>query len=285
MITYKTKTSLSDLEKASVRALEQLVFQQDGTTRTVYLSNQFNLYEDMTAFFLAYDENALVGFAFVDADNPDEADVFLFVLPDYRQQGIGSQLVSQINAELANYQIPRVRYKSEMPFINHNPWILAHYQIADDREFMMTADNQPGKAVQNQKLKVTEATRNDLAAIAHFQAEVFDESYDASYRYAEGSLDDPSIVLYAFYENGRFAGSGAVNQTGLANYFFGLAVHPDFQNQGIGSDAIALMMTDLNKRNDLPYQLSVDSNNRRAKHVYEKNDFNVVSEVVYLSRR
>jgi ribosomal protein S18 acetylase RimI-like enzyme len=285
MIAYETKTTLSEIEKANVRALEQLVFQQDVTSRTVYLSNQFNLYADMTAFFLAYDGSALVGFAFVDADNPDEADVFLFVHPNYRQQGIGTHLVSQINAELANYQIPRARYKSEMAFINHNPWMLEQYQIDNDREFMMIADNQPGKAVQNKKLKVAEATLSDLEAIAHFQAEVFDESYDAAYRYAEGSLNDPSIFLYAFYNNGRFAGSGAVNQTGLANYFFGLAVHPDFQNQGIGSDAIALMMTDLNKRNDLPYQLSVDSNNRHAKHVYEKNGFNVVSEVIYLTRR
>ena len=48
----------------------------------------------MPAFFLAYEAAKLVGYLFVYADEPKEAEVSLYVIPAYRRKGLARTLLS-----------------------------------------------------------------------------------------------------------------------------------------------------------------------------------------------
>ncbi|HAP14817.1 MAG TPA: hypothetical protein DCZ00_06285 [Lactococcus sp.] len=278
----ETKTVLTEEEKQAVRGLERSVHQYDGTFRSAYLSNQFNVYPDMEAFYLGYEDDQLIGFIFIDADNPDEATLFVYVHPDHRQKRVASALIAQAKQQLEKYRIQSCLYKTEHAFLEKNTWLLDKFSIDDERELLMNAENQPGKPIENQDLEVKEATSQDIEEIALFQANVFDERLEEARRYAEESIKDPQIIQYIFRMKEQIVGSAAISYEELSNYFFGLAVRPENQNQGIGTAAISLMMTDLNQRNTLPFQLSVVKDNHRAIAVYEKNGFEIVSEILYL---
>ena len=43
------------------------------------------------------------------------------------------------------------------------------------------------------------------------------------------------------------------------------------------------MMKQLNAEDERPFRLSVEKENAHAKHLYQKNGFGVISEVVYLN--
>ena len=153
----ETKTILTEEEKQAVRELESSVHQYDGTSRSVYLSNRFNVYPDMEAFYLAYKDEQLVGFIFIDADNPDEATLFIFVHPEHRQKRVASALIAQAKQQLEKYHIQSCLYKTEHAFLEKNTWLLDKFSIDDERELLMKAENQPGKAINHQSLEVKEA--------------------------------------------------------------------------------------------------------------------------------
>ncbi|MFL2137195.1 GNAT family N-acetyltransferase, partial [Ruoffia sp. FAM 24228] len=60
------------------------------------------------------------------------------------------------------------------------------------------------------------------------------------------------------------------------------AVDPNYQGQGFGTQGIYQMMKQLNAEDERLFRLSVEKENAHAKHLYQKNGYGVISEVVYL---
>ena len=80
----------------------------DGTYRLPYLDNAYNFNVDMPAFFLANLDHQTVGFLSVYADEPGQAEVSVYVLPDYRRQGIASTLLQEFSKVAEKYDLSQI---------------------------------------------------------------------------------------------------------------------------------------------------------------------------------
>ena len=93
----------------------------DGTYRLPYLDNAYNFDVDMPAFFLANLDHQTVGFLSVYADEPSQAEVSVYVLPDYRRQGIASALLQEFFKIAEKYDLSQIEYISEVKFLAEHP--------------------------------------------------------------------------------------------------------------------------------------------------------------------
>ena len=93
----------------------------DGTYRLPYLDNAYNFDGDMPAFFLANLDHQTVGFLSVYADEPGQAEVSVYVLPDYRRQDIASALLQEFSKIAEKYDLSQIEYISEVKFLADHP--------------------------------------------------------------------------------------------------------------------------------------------------------------------
>ena len=82
----------------------------DGTYRLPYLDNAYNFDVDMPAFFLANLDHQTVSFLSVYADEPGQAELSVYVLPDYRRRGIGNALLQEFSKVAEQYDLIQTQY-------------------------------------------------------------------------------------------------------------------------------------------------------------------------------
>ncbi|UUX33663.1 GNAT family N-acetyltransferase [Fundicoccus culcitae] len=280
--------SLSPNQMEAITALERLVHQHDGSYRNIYLENRFNFDPAMPAFWLATENQQLVGFLAIYADTQEDAEFSVIVHPAYRRQKIASQLVAAAKNIVRQYQIKQVIYVAELSFIQQSPsWQEKFRWNPSETELIMQTPqlNIPAsRAVSAYKLR--QVAQADGPAIARIQRETFGASEDETKRDLAAAFEDESHRLYVFIdEAGQVVGSTSVNLTPDHYYFFGLAVGLDYQNQGVASACIPLLMQELWQEKPLPFRLAVNKDNGAARHVYGKCGFEEITEVVYLSEK
>lgn len=279
------KITLDESLIASVTELEAVIQEHDQTYRDIYLDSRFNFDQSMPAFQFAWQEDVLVGFLSIYADNSEEAELSVIVHPEYRRQGIAKVLIENAKSIVQAYDIDNIVYISERRFIEETAYLQDAYQINwDETEYIMQADERLDKSFVEGQISVREAVMNDAHNIASFQSEAFDSSFKEAMTYAEGSIGDAEHAIYVFLnEDEKIVGSSSVNITDDYYYLFGLAVDTKYQGQGVGTQGIYIMMKQLSKQSKRPFRLSVEKENEHAKYLYQKNGFEVISEVIYLS--
>lgn len=275
--------SLSEKQIQEILALEELVHQHDGTYRDIYLDNRFNFDPEMPAFWLANDQNELVACLAIYADSQEDAELTVIVHPQYRRQSLASRLIKAAKEEMEAYGIEQHVFVSERSFLEKIPhWQRKFYWNEDEVEWLMECPA-ASTALGTYSYTIRLATITDTAAIAGFQAEAFDSSYEEALLYAEGALEDETHRLYVF-ENakGELLGSTSVNLTEEYYYFFGLAIAAKFQNKGLAQQLIPQLMQLLWCEEPLPFRLAVEKENTKAIHIYQKSGFRLLTEVIYL---
>ncbi|VEE82056.1 ribosomal-protein-alanine acetyltransferase [Streptococcus milleri] len=110
------RNNVTEKERQQLLAITRDCHQLDGTYRTPYLDTTYNVDKDMPAFFLAYEAAKLVGYLFVYADEPKEAEVSLYVIPAYRRKGIARALLSEFANVATQYNLSEVDYVTETAF-------------------------------------------------------------------------------------------------------------------------------------------------------------------------
>ena len=289
-VKYVQTKNLDSKQKLATRKVINACHYFDKTADEPYLESSFNLYEMMPAFVLAYNAEQLVGFATIYADDAQKASVSVLVSPEFRKNGIGRELFSQVQAILDkwNYIPSMVEYITEKVFIESNFKILAAFGlvIMADGEYLMEYDSQrPTTTVlRHADLKVLPATEADLAVIGKINYASFGDGDAKLYQhYAEVNYHDTSIDLYKFVLNDEIIGSAAIECGQGMAYIFSLAIVPNLQGKGIGKEAVKQLITRINKiKSWLPIRLNVDKSNPAAYKVYVANGFKTLTEIIYL---
>lgn len=142
-ITITAVPHLTSQQHNQANALIQQVQEHDQSHRDPYLSNQFNVFSDMPAFFLASDHHELVGLLtlYADEDPSGSVDVTLNVLPKWRRQGVAFQLWQAAKKTLSWYGYHQVEFLTEQGFLDQAPKLLTNMQLQLDpvHEFQMIA--------------------------------------------------------------------------------------------------------------------------------------------------
>lgn len=282
MITTVSRLTAEQLAEA--RRLIAVVQQADGTARDPYLSNMLNFDPTMPAFFLAYEADQLVGLLTVYADDEDEeAELAILVHPDHRQKGIARQLFKTFQAETAS-SITEVSFWTERAFLEKNPSFPEHWGLVEkpDRDSWLVRGRTAYPLIRRTDIVFDQANLGTIEAIATFQSQVFDNSYDVSLRYAREALGDPDSLLYLLQKDGEVIASCTVDVSSDYNYLYGLAVLPSHQGQGYGTYLVQSIVNALIGQNDKAFQIAVEDDNVGARRLYEKIGFTEQTQIIYL---
>ena len=281
----EARNTLDNATIVKINELEAMVQTHDGTYHDIYLDNRFNFDQRMPAFLFAWVENYLIGFLSIYADNIEEAELSVIVHPTHRQQGVATALIEQAKEIIKSFRIADISYISERRFIEKTKYLQETYQIDwHETEYLMEAKEMVEQEYPEATIQVRKAVMTDARSIASFQAKAFESSFQEAMTYAEGSIGEDDHDIFVFLNQDEdIIGSSSVNTTAEYYYLFGLAVDPNYQGQGFGTQGIYQMMKQLSAEDKRPFRLSVEKENEHAKHLYQKNGFKVISEVVYLN--
>ena len=258
----------------------------DGTYRLPYLDNAYNFDVDMPAFFLANLDHQTVGFLSVYADEPGQAEVSVYVLPDYRRQGIGSALLQEFSKVAEKYDLSQIEYISEAKFLADHPTFSEKFDY-DLKEAEIWLEQAAGTFPEEEKegVEVLLGKKEMVAEIAAFQSQIFEMPMDTAFHYASQALESPDSLLYVLKKEGQIVASCSVDISFGSNHLFALAVDQAFQGQGLGSHLVSSILNDLTSRNGQVCQIVVEAQNTGALRLYERLGFKRKSETVYLKRK
>lgn len=279
-------SALPEKEKQELFELVQECNKVDGGYRLPYLDNNYNAVPEMPAFFLAEMGNRTIGFLSVYSDEPGQAEVSLYVLPDYRRQGVAKQLLTAFRKVADKYALTEIEYVAELAFLNGHPDFARRFDYQNDEsEIWLAKSAQTFPLEEKEGIEVLQGSLDLAEEIADFQSQVFETPLDVALKYAREAVSSASSLLYILKKDGRVVASVSVDTDFGTNYFFGLAVDQDFQGQGLGSYLLLASMQDLNERNEQEFQIVVEKQNSRALKLYKKLGFKEMTEVVYLKEK
>lgn len=275
---------LSVSQEGEVRDLIAEIRAYDHFTREPYLSNMLNFNQDMPSFFLAYEENQLCGFLSVYADDVDEVELFIWVAPAYRRQGLARQLFDRYRKETVSYGLAKPSFNIERHFLEANLDLLKAWQVAEtgESEFWMYRGRELFKLDERDDLVICQADLRHLEAIAQFQSEEFDNPLEVAQTYAREAIEDEKSLLYIVLRGGEVIASCTVDLSSGDQYLYGLAVKKAEQGMGVGSYMTKFIINERIGKDARPFQIAVEADNTVAKHLYEKLGFVTGSEITYL---
>lgn len=270
------RTVLSDIEKDHIDALVKLCNQHDATYTDIYLSNQFNYYLDLPAFFLAYEGETLIGVLNIYADEADEAEIKAMVHPERRRQGIFRFLLRAADEELRAKKYTVALYVVDRCFAGYEALMTALGGTYTEAEYYMVWQNPkltaPAAAEVSSK-RVRLAKEADIPVLAQIAAEAFAEELAVQLKYEAESLRDPEIYKFVIEQDGLIAGGCSVSVRPELNYIFGLCVAKARQHQGLGKALLGGVITHLQAEDRENIALSVVTDNENALKLYQNCGF------------
>lgn len=275
-------------QKQQMRALEEACHAFDGSFSQTYLETTYNVDPNMPAFILAMEGQTLLGFAYLYADEPGEADVTLYVAPSHRRNGIMKKLLVSLEKLAQNYGLVDLEFVTERVFLEQHPNFCQHLglEVLEGSEIWLTLP--AGQRYEQEKraeLDLLLADEEQLAAIVDFQQRAFNHDEETARHYAQTSLANPQAQLYVFQKEGRVCGSCTVDISGSVCHFFGLAMDPADQGQGLGTYFMQALINHLTEQLAWGFQLVVEDENLKARKFYEKLGFKERTEVLYLKEK
>lgn len=287
------KVNLNEKEQRQANELTEKVKKADKTYSDFYLSNQFNYFQDMPTFILAYDENKLVGLTMLYADEEpeEEVEVNLEVDPEFRRQGIATGMFEHAKRIMVQYGYHKWEFVTEKVFLEKNPDFLKRVGLKivleDSDYYMRTAE--PALIEKNDKLNqvlvVKPLTMNYVDQVAKKHSRAFGEDVETSTKYIKNSLADKNTKSFILLKGNEVAGYCAVDHGENEEYFFGLFIDKPFLGQGFGTFFIKKMIAILQEEGSKVFALNADVSNRAAINVYLNAGFKILSETIYLKNQ
>ena len=287
------KVNLNEKEQRQANELTERVQKADKTYSDFYLSNQFNYFQDMPTFILAYDGNKLVGLTMLYADEgpEEEVEVNLEVDPEFRRQGIATRMFEHAKRIMVQYGYYKWEFVSEKVFLEKNPSFLKNMSLKvvpeDSDYYMRTVEPVMIEKTDklNQVLAVKPLTMSYVDQVAKAHSRAFGEDVETSTKYIKNSLADKNTKSFILLKVNEVAGYCAVDHGENEDYFFGLFIDKPFRGQGFGTFFIKKMTAILQKEGSSVFALNADVDNKAAIHIYEKAGFKILSETVYLKNQ
>ena len=287
------KVNLNEREQRQANELTERVQKADKTYSDFYLSNQFNYFQDMPTFILAYDGNKLVGLTMLYADEgpEEEVEVNLEVDPEFRRQGIATRMFEHAKRIMVQYGYHKWEFVTEKVFLEKNPSFLKNMSLKvvpeDSDYYMRTVEPVMIEKTDklNQVLAVKPLTMSYVDQVAKAHSRAFGEDVETSTKYIKNSLADKNTKSFILLKVNEVAGYCAVDHGENEDYFFGLFIDKPFRGQGFGTFFIKKMTAILQKEGSSVFALNADVDNKAAIHIYEKAGFKILSETVYLKNQ
>lgn len=241
--------------------------------------------EDRTNDILYYKDGQLVAFLGIYIIIPSEAELSGMVHPDYRRQGIFTEMMESA-LQLLSQRGPREVISicprnsvSGQAFIQH---LGVPYSFS---EYGMERGEDAGAIVPRSertiRIDLREAEERDAMVVAELNRVGFnlpeeDAETSAMSRLLQGEL------IYLIEVEGRVVGKLGVLVEDTTAFIFGFCMRPEERGRGIGRTALAETIQRLQRERGMTrFQLEVAASNERALGLYETCGFRQTNVIDY----
>ena len=273
----KKRTQLTEQEGQAIRELEKLC-QKDEYYRRMPLSVTFTFSETLPAFYLAYEEDKLVGALGLFTPESSEVECMAYVHPEKRNRGVFKSLAVNMVEEVEKY--PTVKrallvYEedSEEAKAIVQKWALP---LTQTEYGMMMHKLNPLPEMQR-AIVVRPADDEGVEKYIDLAAKAFEADRAAVEIFAKKIIENEKQTMYCAYANGTAVGVCVVvhEETGIG--IFGVAVDETERGKGYGTQ----MLVQVLEGAPTPCKLEVNSENPAAFHLYKKLGFTVTAQTNY----
>lgn len=297
MLRFKELKRLLPTHKNKLLTLEMACRTKDGTASSVCNSTGFNCRRDIPVFFLAMEEDSLVGYLSIFLPEESTAELNVLVHPDYRRKGIFTELLHRAKATLSAVGTKEILFVCEPSSADSVAVMQAMHAEKKTSEYRMLLEqtttvtilpslsgNLPGSSKYfppGSKTRLLEANREDLPLLGRMNALFFDTSDEIGEQFAEESYDTPGVTVYKYCiadENQNTIPIGTVcffEESGSGN-IFGLGILPEYRGRGFGKDLLLQLLARI--RTDRKIYLQVSSRNAAAFQLYRKTGFQIIAQ-------
>lgn len=258
-----------------IKAVEKQCMVHDKILRDISIDSSINYIEDINHTFLYYKEDKLIGFLYMFIPTSDEAEIQAYVLPDYRGKGYFKALLKDAEDELKKHSIEEILFVREFnPYSNRKDLksLNAEYEFS---EYCMKYSMNRAYMDKDYDVEIIKTTTKDSEDLIRISQGAFDESYEEAKELIFKSLKAENRTQYAVMYNGEYIGIGGVHIENNEATIFGLGLIEEFRGQGLGKQALHLLINELMDKDLDSILIEVDSNNEVAFELYKKTGFKV----------
>lgn len=270
---------LTDSEKNEILELENMAFKDEHLENHAFLSNEINFDKNLECFYMAYDNNKLIGFLTTFIPTSNEAEVLAVVHPEYRQKGCFNMLFQAAKEILLCAGIKNIllvmeaKSKSGLKALKkfqgcrleHSEYRMSYEKFDNIQKYNDLAFSEVN--VENKKIfsDITLDAFNDI---------------DENDNFIDTVIESEDREGYIAYNNNIPIGVFDYNYEDNDAFLYGVAIKSDYRGKGFGKQLISFALEEgLKKRNKVV--LDVDSNNPIAFNLYKKCGFKVDFQVDY----
>ncbi|MBN2879944.1 MAG: GNAT family N-acetyltransferase [Clostridia bacterium] len=226
--------------------------------------------------FLCYADDSLIGYASILSFNPKEAEVTGMVHPDFRRQGIFTELFAEVEKECRRREFESVLLLADRRAASGKEFILKSGAKYKTSEYQMKNESLQQDAG-NMEISLKPACRDDLPEVRRQ-----DKMYFGSGELFEDEISE-NFVTYVIWREGAIIGKIKVDYTEDMPYIGGFGILPEHRGKGYGRQALSMALGIIKQRGYTKAQLEVECANERALNLYISCGFIETSVMDYYS--
>jgi ribosomal protein S18 acetylase RimI-like enzyme len=247
-MTITTTNTLSAKQAQAVTSLYTACASAANYPISLFMENEFNIEATLPCFYLAMDGGKCIGFLSVFMPNPQEWEVTALVHPDYRRQGIFSDLFD-CAMDCLEDTLP------EQLFFTIDPANEVARQLLLDMGFAFS---------------YSEYTM------------IYDSSPIDTPTMPEGICVKKNDSGYALLQANTTIGTCPVDASAGAYTIYAFEILPQFRGKGYGSLLLDFVIHQLqHENNQLPILLEVNGENTVAYNMYLRHHFRIHQQLDY----
>ncbi|ULL17796.1 GNAT family N-acetyltransferase [Paenibacillus sp. H1-7] len=279
------KQTLDEQELADIRRLAEACEEHEGIRLKLNWEMLQDRQEGRTNDLLYYKDGKLAGFLGIYIIIPSAAELSGMVHPDFRRQGIFTEMMEAAIRLLAVSGPPELIYICPRDSISGTAFMKQRGQPYAFSEYGMEraahAEVLPPSQGRYPEFTLRIAEERDAKTIAELNQAGFNMPAADADSLASSRLL-PQELIYLIEVDGRAVGKLGVLTEGSTAFIFGFCMRPEERGRGIGRAALAAVMERLQReRNMDTFELEVAASNERALGLYESCGFRRTNVIDY----
>ena len=286
----KIKENLNFDDYKDIGELHKICAQNDQTSLKLELDFKLNRAgsksdrPDERNEFLYYDDHKLIGYIGICSYGGNGIEVNGMVHPDYRRQGVFTELFSFVKDEWAARAYPNMLLLSDNNSASGLGFIKHTGAVHDHSEYEMYLNYNSKQEAKVKHVVLRKATNEDAKEIAQqnfiYFEEEFDQEQEENVLLPEDEERYGSLIFLAEAQ-GKTIGKVHLEKIEKTGGIYGLGVIPEHRRKGYGREILLLSINILLEKDSDNIMLQVATKNKSALNIYKSCGFEETSTMDY----
>lgn len=276
-------TALTSGQINQIQKLQQICMEHDQQGRGLFLSNDINYHKEMPCFFLAYQNETLMGIAVVFAPTMDTAEISAFVHPNHRRIGIFSSLLREARIVLKQHNITKELIVTDAAGAVCREIMCKWQAVLSHSEYLLIyhGGEKPATFPFKERSLVREAVSDDLPKMIALNMESFGEDHESAAHMVRENFNHELTRCFVGQIDDEIFGLANVRKEESDYYICGFNIAPVYRGTGMGRYLLYRILHLLKPGDGEHITLEVDSANHPAYMLYTTSGFEVQSQADY----